>query len=450
MSRTATVEPIQSHKLLWNVGQVGSPVRELRLAWTPYIPLKPTPKQLAFLLLPCLEALFGGAGGPGKSVALLMAALQYVRTKGYASLIIRRTFADLSMPSALMDVASSWLSSTDARWSEVEKTWHFPIHNPIPDLAGESTLTFGYLDNLRDLDRYQSAAFQFVGFDELTQFPERFYTYMFSRTRRLQGADIPIRIRAASNPGNIGHDWVKRRFMGEEKSPNRVFIPAKISDNPYIDVEEYRKSLAELDPITRKQIEDGDWSARHGGSKFHREWFEIVDAAPAEITSARCWDMAATEAKPGKDPDWTVGLRLGRTKSNVLYIMDVRRMRGTPGATEQLIKQTSEVDGRSVKIRMEQEPGSSGVKAIDDYKRRVLMGYTFKGVPSTGSKEMRANPVASQAEAGNIKIVRGQWNAALLDEIELFPSGSHDDQVDALSGALEALTEAEGNPLMIG
>ena len=236
----------------------------------------------------------------------------------------------------------------------------------------------------------------------------------------------------------------------DDRTSDRVFLPAKIADNPYIDIEQYCKSLAELDPITKRQIEDGDWSARHGGSKFRREWFSIVDAAPAEITSVRCWDMAATEPKAGRDPDWTAGLRLGVTSNNVFYVLDVRRMRGTPGAVEDLVRQTAKLDGKATKIRMEQEPGSSGVKVIDDYLRRVLAGYDFKGVPSTGSKEVRANPVASQAEAGNVKIVKAPWNAAFLDEIELFPSGSHDDQVDALSGALEALTSADSKPFMIG
>ena len=430
----------ERNRLVWNIGQAGSSVDKLILPWTSYIPLKPTSKQLAFLILPSLEALFGGAGGPGKSAALLMAALQYVDTPGYSSIIIRKTYADLSLPSALMDVAHSWLSNTNAKWNELEKTWHFP---------SGATHTFGYLDSPKDRFRYQSAAFQFIGFDELTQFQESDYTYMFSRLRRIAGSDIPLRMRSASNPGNIGHDWVKKRFMDKHDS-DRIFLSAKIADNPHIDAEIYRRSLAELDPITRRQIEDGDWSARHGGSKFRREWFSIMDAAPAEITSVRCWDMAATEPKAGRDPDWTVGLKLGKTKNNMFYILDVRRIRGTPGTTEELIKQTAAVDDKAVKIRMEQEPGSSGVKAIDDYLRRVLAGYDFKGVLSTGSKEVRANPVASQAEAGNIKLVRAPWNAAFLDEIELFPSGSHDDQVDALSGALEALTSADSKPFMIG
>uniref|UniRef100_A0A6M3JXX0 Putative terminase n=1 Tax=viral metagenome TaxID=1070528 RepID=A0A6M3JXX0_9ZZZZ len=398
--------------------------------WSKYIPFTPTAKQFAFLMLPCREGLYGGAAGPGKSVALLMAALQYVDSPGYAALLLRKTYSALTLPGALMSKANEWLYSTDAHWNSDAKTWTFP---------SGATLTFGYLDSDNDKYRYQSAEFQFVGFDELTQFLERDYIYLFSRTRRLEGSTIPVRTWSASNPGNIGHDWVKHRFMVEQND-ERFFIPGTLDDNPHLDKEDYIQSLMELDPITRAQLLKGDWTARHGGNKFKREWFQIVDAAPAQGQSVRFWDMAATEPKKGKDPDWTVGLKMLRTKENVLYITDIRRVRGTPNSTEQLIIQTAAMDGTGTMIRMEQEPGSSGIKAIDDYKRRVLMGYDFKGIPSTGSKEVRANPLASQAEAGNIKLVNGPWITAFLDEAELFPAGAHDDQIDAASGALASLT----------
>jgi predicted phage terminase large subunit-like protein len=228
-----------------------------------------------------------------------------------------------------------------------------------------------------------------------------------------------------------------------EQDEERVFLPAKLDDNPHLDQVEYEKSLDNLDPVTRQQLLNGDWSARQGGSKFRREWFEIVDAAPADCQRVRRWDMAATEPKPGKDPDWTAGCLVGLSGTNTLYIIDMKRMRGTPGACEALVKQTAEIDGYEVMIRMEQEPGSSGVKAIDDYQRRVLMGYDFRGIPSTGKKEVRANPLASQAEAGNVKLVRGPWIGAFLDEAEIFPLGGHDDQIDAASGALADLVGAQ-------
>lgn len=406
------------------------PIEALELPWTKYIPVKPTGKQLAFLLLPVKEALFGGAAGGGKSFCLLMGALQYVSDSSYASLILRRTYGDLSKPGALIDISKHWLGGTDAAWSEQTKTWRFP---------SGATLTFGYLDTANDKWQYQGGSYQFIGFDELTQFREGDYRYLFGWLRRKEGMVIPLRMRSASNPGGIGHTWVKQRFI-DEANEDRMFLPARLDDNPYLDAETYRQSLAELDPITRAQILHGDWSARQAGNKFKREWFEIVDVAPVKCKVVRAWDCASTEPRRGGDPDWTVGLLMGITPTNMLYVIDIKRMRGTPGSVEAMIKQTAELDGKETPIVMEKEPGSSGVNMIDHYSRRVLIGWNFRGEASTGSKEVRANPVASQAEAGNIKLVRGPWINAFLDELEGFPQGAHDDIVDALSLAFIKLS----------
>jgi predicted phage terminase large subunit-like protein len=88
---------------------------------------------------------------------------------------------------------------------------------------------------------------------------------------------------------------------------------------------------------------------------------------------------------------------------------------------------------------MEQEPGSSGKRVIDHFSRIVLPGYAFQGVPSTGDKVSRARAVMAAAKAGNVKLVRGRWNASFLDELSMFPNGKHDDQVDALSGAFNGI-----------
>ena len=403
-----------------------------QLSWNKYIPITPTAKQLAFLFLNCLEALYGGAAGGGKSIALIMGALQYIDQPGYSALILRKTYADLALPGALMDIAEQWLRPSNAHWDAESKTWQIP---------NGGTLTFGYLDSVRDKYRYQSAAFQYIGFDELTQFPETDYTFLFSRLRRLATSDIPLRMRSASNPGNIGHEWVKQRFMVEGKEHNRVFLSAKIKDNPFLDEVEYMKALEELDPVTKLQMMNGDWTARAPGDKFRREWFEIVEALPVDCRFVRRWDMAATEPKPGTDPDWTACALVARGRDNRIYIADIKRIRGTPHATDALLKQTAVLDGKYVPIRIEQEPGSSGKKAIDDYITRVLLGWDVRGVPSTGNKELRANPVSAQAQAGNVKLVRGPWINAFLDEAELFPKGAHDDQIDAVSGAFADLTE---------
>lgn len=385
-----------------------------------------------------LEILFGGSAGPGKSSALLMAALQFVEVPGYAAILFRRTYTDLSLPEALMDRANSWLRNTDAQWSDRSKTWTFP---------SGATLSFGYLESENDKYRYQSSAFQYIGFDELTQFTESQYLYLYSRLRRLKSSSVPIRMRAASNPGGVGHEWVKNRFnvLGKGGKP---FIRARLEDNPYIDQEEYKKSLGQLDPITRAQLLLGDWSVNAENGLFKREWFEIVEDWPRDARMVRYWDMAATEPKKGKDPDYTVGVLMVE-KNGIFYIVDVKRERSLPLRIEELVKQTAYLDGVEVKIYMEQEPGSAGVAQIDHYAREVLKGYYFQGVKTTGSKLVRAQPLSAAAEHGNVKLVKGNWNEIFLDEISLFPNYGHDDQVDAASGAFEQLARSN-KPVLMG
>jgi predicted phage terminase large subunit-like protein len=329
-----------------------------------------------------------------------------------------------------MDRSKEWLSSTDAVFHGQENCWVFP---------SGAKLAFGYLDTENDKYRYQGAEFQFIGFDEVTQFTEDQYRYLFSRLRRLEQSHIPLRMRAASNPGGVGHDWVKRRFIIEASEGNRVFIPARLQENPYLDQAGYIASLSELDPITRRQYLEGDWNARHGGSLFQREKAQIIEQAPADLKPVRYWDKAATKPKEtNKDPDYTVGVKLAEA-NGIYYVLDVKRTRAPPQEVQALIRQTAQTDGVGVKVFMEQEPGSSGVDSIDYYTREVLKGYAFRGIKTTGSKEERAAPCSSAWDAGNFRILQAPWNTAFLDELEGFPLGGHDDQVDALSGAFEQL-----------
>jgi len=220
-----------------------------------YIPQAPTTKQAEFLSLDCIEALYGGAAAGGKSSALLMAALQYAHIPGYAALLLRRTFRDLNQPDAIMARSHEWLRGTGAVWNDRDKRWTFP---------SGATLTFGYLDNERDKFQYAGAALQFIGWDELTTFPEGWYRWLFSRLRKLTGYPVPLRVRGATNPGGIGHEWVKRRFL-DDPTPERPFVSARLDDNPHIDADAYRESLSKLDATTRKQLEEGDWIRESGG-----------------------------------------------------------------------------------------------------------------------------------------------------------------------------------------
>jgi hypothetical protein len=245
-----------------------------------YVLHSPTPRQGLFLELQHTEAFFGGAAGGGKSDALLMAALEHADTPGYAALILRRTFQDLAKPGALLDRAHEWLSQTPARWNEQRKQWRFP---------NGAILAFGYLENENDVYQYQSAEYQFIAFDELTQFAERQYTYLFSRLRRLSSAEVPLRMRSASNPGGIGAEWVQARFVPDDWTPDqgrelrviekagRAFVPARLADNPYLDQASYEQSLQNLDEVTRAQLLQGDWQIRQRGN-IYTAWTDGPDS----------------------------------------------------------------------------------------------------------------------------------------------------------------------------
>ena len=400
-----------------------------------------------FLLLNNKEAFYGGAAGGGKSDALLMGALQYVDIPGYSALIIRRRFSDLIKNGAIMARAREWMANTDAVWHDKDKSFTFP---------SGAILAFGHMDAENDFLQYQGADYQYVGFDELTQFSERQYTYLISRLRRTEAfkesckrfnADVKLRIRGAANPGGPGHSWVKRRFLEEGASHGRPFIPAGLVDNPYLDREEYREGLMELDPVTRMQLLEGNWDARDSGGKFSGDWFKNKimreHQLPTMSYTVRYWDLASTEpSSKNSDPDWTAGVKIGLGLDNFAYILDARRMRGNPGDVERFVRCTAEEDGQHVHVGIEQELGGSGKQVTWHYKNNILPEYTVEGVSCAGQggKEMRANPLASAAFNGEVYTVSAPWNEMLFDELDLFPTeGAHDDLVDAAAGAYSIL-----------
>jgi predicted phage terminase large subunit-like protein len=165
---------------------------------------------------------------------------------------------------------------------------------------------------------------------------------------------------------------------------------------------------------------------------------EASPPLPELAAVVRAWDLAATSADGGNDPDWTVGLKLARDVDGRFLVLDVLRLRGSAGEVEQAIRCTAERDGRSVAIGLPQDPGQAGKSQIS-YLASRLAGYRIETSLETGSKATRAAPVASQIEAGNVSLLHGGWNAAFLEELKAFPLGDKDDQVDALSRAFAML-----------
>ncbi len=407
----------------------------------PYIKCIPTEKQITALLETGREVLFGGAAGGGKSVWLLMAALQHINEPNYNAILIRDTYANLSKPEGLMDVAHAWLADSPAKWEGKTSTYRFP---------SGARVSFGYLDSPLDHFNYQGAAYQFVGIDEIVNIREHQALYLFSRLRKLLGLDVPIRLRCASNPPAAEQiakgAWVKRRYVDEKTRGDRVFIPARIVDNPHLDADQYiNDSLSQLDSITRKQLQYGDWEIKAVDRFFETSKIKIVDSTPATAQCVRRWDFAATpEPPPGSsdDPDYTVGLKVGFDGDIIVY--DMMRGRWGAGETNRIVKQTATMDGVGVLQVLEQEPGSSGKREVIHFMDS-LKGYPAQGKPSTGSKIVRARPVSSWIAAGRVKIVAGPWNKDFLSELAMFPDGEHDDIVDTLSGAWSDLNLTDDN-----
>jgi predicted phage terminase large subunit-like protein len=177
---------------------------------------------------------------------------------------------------------------------------------------------------------------------------------------------------------------------------------------------------------------------REGGI-FKRHWFQIVDAVPAGAICVRGWDLAATETETAA---FTAGVKVAAL-DGVYYIEDVRRERESPAGVERLIKNTAIKDGIEVTISIPQDPGQSGKAQVAAYAK-LLAGFNVRFSPESGDKEARALPVSAQAEAGNVKLVRGDWNDDYLDEMCSFPSGSFKDQVDGTSRAFARLFEEAG------
>ena len=410
-------------------------------AWRVYCPHVPTVRQAQFLACDSFEALFGGAAGGGKSDALLMAALMPTAQPRFAALLLRRTYADLSLPGAIMDRAGDWWGGTDAKWNDTTKTWTFP---------SSASITFGYLQTEKDKYRYQGSELQLIGFDELTQFTETMYRYLLSRARRAKGVCVPPRIRAATNPGGIGHAWVRARFVDPVTRAARVFVPAKLEDNPHLDAVEYERSLAELDPVTRAQLRSGDWDVRPAGGLFDRANFVILDEPPdpsTVVARVTRWDFAATEAPDGSDTDASVGLDMCKTRDGLYVVEDLERIWEGPARVEAHVAKRAQSHGPGVTVVVPQDPGQAGKAQVAHYQTNVLPGYDVVGVVETGSKLVRARPLSAAASNGKLAVVRGPWNLAFFDELETFSGaeGGRDDQVDAASGAYQHLALGDGD-----
>lgn len=242
----------------------------------------PQPRQRDFMARPEFEALYGGAAGGGKSDALLAEALRQVDLPQYRGLILRKTYPQLSQ---LVDRSMELYpaAAPGARYNQSRHFWQFP---------SGAKIQFGSMQYTSDRINYQGKRFDYIAFDELTQFSWEEYAYMFSRCRP-GGAGARCYIRASANPGGRGHGWVKERFITpapamttiwqelevavpgggvEKKRQGRIFVPSTVFDNKILmdNDPDYAWRLAMLPEAEKKALLYGDWDSFSG--QVFLEW----------------------------------------------------------------------------------------------------------------------------------------------------------------------------------
>ncbi len=441
--------------------------------------------QEMFLSSPADIAIYGGAAGGGKSFGLMMEAVRNKHVKGYGAVIFRRTFSDITKEGGLWDESMELYPALGGKPIAGRHEWRFAPH--------DCTVTFHHLQHESDKIDWQGAQLPFIGWDELTHFSQSVFFYLMSRLRSSCGV-LPY-VRATCNPDPdswvasfIGW-WIDQRTgypiaersgvirwfirQGDEilwadnkddllpsckpdQFPMSVtFIASSVDDNPTLLAKNprYKSSLHAMPKVEMERLLKGNWKIRrNAGDFFRRSWFgEPVEPkdVPKLTRLVRYWDRASTEQKGGNDPDWTVGVLMGKSEAGLYYVIDVCRFRGTPGTVESRIRSTG-IGEPDVAQILEQDPGQAGASEVF-HLSRALAGIPVLAHRVGVSKSKRALPASAACERGLLKVVRAPWNDAYFDELEAFcdeedlPDGvtaPHDDQVDGTTGAYNALTQS--------
>lgn len=447
--------------------------------------------QTAFLSSAADIAIYGGAAGGGKTWGLLIEPLRHSGNKHFGAVFFRRTLVQVRNEGGLWDESGKLYPLLGAT-SKVapDMCWSFP--------SGAS-ISFGHLEHDKTVYDWQGAQIPLLCFDELTHFSEKQFWYLVSRNRSMCG--VRPYIRATCNPD--ADSWVAKfiAWWIDEKTgypiPERsgvlrwfarindvllwadsaeelkaehpecepkslTFVPAKLTDNAALMAADpaYRANLMALPQVERERLLNGNWKIRPAaGLYFQRRWCPFIEAhqLPPLARIVRGWDLASTPKTPDNDPDWTAGTKIAITEDGRYIVLDHRRMRGTPAQVEEELKRTATIDGIYTEISVPQDPGQAGKSQVASIYK-LLAGYTVhattEGRPvnsttpsAVSAKVARFGPFSAQAQAGNVMVLRGDWNEEWATQLEAFPEASHDDDADATSRAFNAFLAPEGQLL---
>lgn len=418
-------------------------------------------------------AIFGGAAGGGKSWALLLEPLRHVTTnRNFAAVCFRRSTTQIRNPGGLWDQSMRLYPGVGG----------FPVSQPLEwRWRDAGRIKFAHLEHESTKLDWHGSEIPLLLFDELTHFTPGQFWYLLSRNRSMSGVSGYVRASCNADADSwvaqliawwidprtglpiAARSGVLRWFIRLEdeiiwgdsraelvaRHPGSLpktltFIGAKLDDNPSLTAADpnYRANLMAMTRVERERLLEGNWLIRPAaGMYFQRGWCEFIDAAPAGLVTVRGWDLAATPDTGTNDPDWTCGTKMGRTADGHYVVLDHVRLRGSPREVERLIYNTASADGRAVAVDLPQDPGQAGKSQILSLTRQ-LAGFIVRSSPETGDKITRFGPFSSQAEAGNVRVLRGDWNDRWCTELESFPTGAHDDDADSTSRVFNALMQA--------
>lgn len=411
-----------------------------------------------------------------------------MNNKDFGAVFFRRESTQISNEGGLWDTAMTIYPELGASMKS----------HPSPECSFQSgaRVSFRHLNQENTVYSYQGAQIPLIVFDELTHFTKKQFFYMLSRNRSTCG--VRPYVRASTNPdpdswvakfiewwidqetgfaipersgvirwfyviddnyvwGSSKEELIEKyghimTIEGEVVPPKSVtFVLSTVHDNKALLSKDpaYLANLMALDRVERARLLDGNWKIKaSSGEVFKRTWFEIVDSVPNFKNSARAWDLAASEPTASNpDPDYTVGLRGFRDSDGTYYVIDRYKARVTPAKVDHALKWHAESDGKQCTIRLPQDPGQAG-KSQASAMTTLLAGYPLDIRTVSGDKVTRAKPASSQAEQGKVKLLRGDWNDDFLRVLEAFPSGAHDDDVDAFSDLIDLLSSSKPNPLL--
>ena len=415
----------------------------------------------------------------GKSFALLLEPLRHYNNPKFGGVIFRRQATQVRNEGGLWQESQYLYPLLGAKPREMTLEWNFP---------SGSRMKFSHLEHSKTVLEYQGAQIPFMGFDEVTHFTSDQFWYMLSRNRSTSGVRPYIRATCNADADSwvrdiiswwIGPDgfpikarsgvirWFIRdgnelrwadtkeeliaQYGAKQQPKSFTFISALLKDNKILMEKDpgYESNLLALNRVERERLLLGNWDVRpSAGNFFRKEYFPVIP----QITNAfviqqiRFWDRAATKPHEGnKNPDWTRGVKLGKLNTGAWVVLHVASVRGTPAEVEDLVKRTAVTDGWECPIGIEQDPGSAGVSDVANMVKH-LAGFTVKIFKPTKDKIVRAGPVSAQCEQSHVLVIKGHWNDEFFRELENFPPDNagegHDDQVDALSGAFNALAQS--------